>query len=241
MIIRTLMASAVIFPLVMAGANLSSPPNAQAAEMESTLAYGGKLYDKWYAVAKEKAPEKSHPLYPADKKYAEKPGSNWRCKECHGWDYMGKDGAYKSGSHSTGIVGINGAAGRLVAEIVAQLSDSDHGYGDRMAKADLEAVALFVSQGQIDMDPYIDRATKAPKGDAAKGEAYFNTICAGCHGVEGKLPKDMKPFGAQMGNPWEVMHKILNGQPDEKMPALRALDRQIVADIMAHMTSLPKE
>jgi thiosulfate dehydrogenase len=37
------------------------------------------------------------------------------------------------------------------------------------------------------------------------------------------------------------MHKILNGQPAEAMPALRALDRQIVADIMAHMTTLPKE
>ena len=49
----------------------------------------------------------------------------------------------------------------------------------------------------------------------------------------------MKPFGAQMGNPWEVMHKILNGQPGEKMPALRALDHQITVDIMAHMTTLP--
>lgn len=44
-----------------------------------------------------------------------------------------------------------------------------------------------------------------------------------------------------MGNPWEVMHKILNGQPDEKMPALRALDRQVTVDIMAHLTTLPKE
>ena len=102
-------------------------------------------------------------------------------------------------------------------------------------------MALFVSKGQVDMDAQIDRATKKPKGDAAQGAAYYNTICAGCHGKDGKLPKEMKPFGAQMGNPWEVMHKILNGQPKEQMPALRALSRQIVADIMSHMTSLPKE
>ncbi len=91
------------------------------------------------------------------------------------------------------------------------------------------------------MDAYIDRATNKPKGDKAKGEVYFNTICAQCHGKDGLQPKDMKPMGKQMGNPWEVMHKILNGQPGEQMPALRALDRQIVADIMSHITTLPKK
>ena len=153
----------------------------------------------------------------------------------------GKDGAYKSGKHESGIAGIDGASDKPVAEIVALLSGSKHGFGDKMDKADLEAVALFVSKGQVDMDKYIDRTSKAPKGDAAKGEAYYNTICAGCHGMDGKLPKDMKPFGAQMGNPWEVMHKILNGQPGEEMPALRALPRHVVVDTMAYMTTLPKE
>ena len=211
------------------------------AEMESSFARGGKLYDKWYAVIKADKPTESHPLYPASGKYAEKPASNWRCKECHGWDYMGKDGAYASGKHATGIKGINGMKGADPADIVAVLKADEHGFSGLLADTDLMDLANFVSQGQIDMDPFIDRASKAPKGDAAKGAAYYNTICAGCHGMDGKLPKEMKPFGAQMGNPWEVMHKILNGQPAEAMPALRALDRQIVADIMAHMTTLPKE
>ena len=72
-----------------------------SAEMESSLARGGKLYDKWYAVIKADKPTESHPLYPASAKYADKPASNWRCKECHGWDYRGKDGAYASGSHAS--------------------------------------------------------------------------------------------------------------------------------------------
>jgi thiosulfate dehydrogenase len=50
-----------------------------------------------------------------------------------------------------------------------------------------------------------------------------------------------KTLAKQMGNPWEVMHKILNGQPGESMPALRALDRQIVVDIMAHLSTLPMD
>jgi len=220
---------------------LSLTGSLATAEMESSLARGGKLYDKWYAVIKADKPTESHPLYPASGQYAEKAASNWRCKECHGWDYMGKDGAYASGKHATGIKGINDMKGADTADIVALLKADEHGFGTALTDADLMDLANFVSQGQIDMDPYIDRASKAPKGDATKGEAYYNTICAGCHGVDGKLPKEMKPFGAQMGNPWEVMHKILNGQPGEQMPALRALDRQIVLDIMAHMTSLPKE
>jgi len=224
----------------LAGA-LSLIGSSATAEMESSLARGGKLYDKWYAVIKADKPAESHSLYPSDGKYAEKPDANWRCKECHGWDYMGKDGAYSSGKHATGIKGINGMTGADPAGIVALLKADEHGFGGVLADADLMDLANFVSQGQIDMDPFIDRTSKAPKGDAAKGIAYYNTICAGCHGVDGKLPKDMKPFGAQMGNPWEVMHKILNGQPGEQMPALRALDRQIIVDIMAHMTSLPKE
>jgi len=237
---RRILPRAVLAAVVVAlGCAVVAGP-VMAGEIESTLAKGGKIYDKWYKMAGKKAPAKSHALYPADKKYAKKPKSNWRCKECHGWDYMGRDGAYKSGKHSSGIVGINGAKGKSPAAIVATLGDAKHGFTGLMPKADMEAVALFVSQGQVDMDPYIDRKTKQPKGDPAKGAAYFNTICAGCHGVDGKLPKDMKPMGKQMGNPWEVMHKILNGQPGEDMPALRALPRQVVADIMAHMTTLPK-
>ena len=213
----------------------------QAAEIESSIARGGNLYDKWFKVLDVDAPGKSHGLYPADKKYAEKPGANWRCKECHGWDYQGVNGAYSSGKHSSGIAGINGASGQPADAIIATLKGDAHGYSDLLSDQDMTDLANFVGQGQVDMDKYIDRASKMPKGDAVKGEAYFNTVCAKCHGFDGKLPDDMKPFGKQMGNPWEVMHKILNGQPGEDMPALRALDHQITADIMSHMVSLPEE
>jgi thiosulfate dehydrogenase len=215
---------------------------AVAAEMEGSIARGGKLYDKWYKVTGASAPTKSHPLYPSDKKYANKPGDNWRCKECHGWDYKGKDGAYASGSHSTGIKGINGMAGGDPAKVVALLKGKDHGY-DMMSDEDLMDLALFVTKGQIDADKSIDRETKMPiGGDAAQGAAYFNTICANCHREDGTRPKDMgKSLGSQMSNPWEVMHKIMNGQPHEQMPALRAFGTQPVVDILTHIGTLPKK
>jgi thiosulfate dehydrogenase len=222
---------------------LAWPGTVFAEEMESSLMRGGLLYDKWYKVIGEKAPGEKHPLYPADGKYASKASSNWRCKECHGWDYKGKDGAYSEGKHYTGIKGINGMYGGDPANVVALLKDSKHGYGDKLEDADLQDLANFVTKGQMDTGKYIDSGTKMPKnGNSAKGAAYYNTICAKCHGMDGTEPDDMKKsLGKQMGNPWEVMHKIMNGQPDEEMPALRALDPQVTVDIMSHITTLPKK
>ena len=213
------------------------------AEEESAMARGGKLYDKWYKVIDVDAPKKSHPAYPSDKKYAEKPKDNWRCKECHGWDGKGVDGAYASGKHSTGIKGINGMSGADPDKIIAVLKDSTHGYADKLGHDDFHDLALFVSKGQVDMSKYIDYATKSPKGgNANQGAAYFNTICANCHRKDGSRPKDMgKSLGSQMGNPQEVMHKILNGHPGEKMPSLRAFDRQVIVDILTHIKTLPEK
>ena len=238
---RVLHVTLTISVAALAGAALGAMP-AMADEVESSLARGGKLYDKWYKVIDSEAPNQSHPAYPADKKYVGKPKSNWRCKECHGWDYLGNDGGYAKGKHYTGIKGIRGMTGVDPAKVIAVLKDKTHGYAGKMDEANLQDLANFVSKGQVDMDKYIDRTSKAPKGNKVRGEAYFNTICAQCHSKDGTEPDDMgKSLGAQMGNPWEVMHKILNGQPDEQMPALRALDRQIVVDIMAHLTTLPKK
>jgi hypothetical protein len=213
------------------------------AEEESAMARGGKLYDKWYKLIDVDAPKKSHPAYPSGKKYAKKPKDNWRCKECHGWDYKGVNGAYASGKHSTGIKGIDGMKGADPAKVIAVLKDSTHGYDGKMEDQDFQDLALFVSKGQVDMSKYIDYATKLPKGgNADQGAAYFNTICANCHRKDGSRPKDMgKSLASQMGNPQEVMHKILNGHPGEKMPALRALDRQVIVDVLAHIKTLPEK
>jgi thiosulfate dehydrogenase len=157
---------------------------------------------------------------------------------------MGKDGAYGDGSHYTGLAGIRGAAGADPDTIIALLKSESHGYTEEVfTPEDFRDLALFVSKGQLDMDKYIDRATKAVKGgDAAKGAAYYNTVCANCHGRDGKKPKDMSAtIGEEASdNPWETLHKIRNGQPGEKMPALRALPLQAAIDILAYAQTLPK-
>ena len=166
----------------------------------------------------------------------------WRCKSCHGWDYKGTDGAYAKGSYKTGIKGINAMAGADTAKIIAVMKDDTHKYSGKLADADLNDLAMFVSKGQIDMSKYIDSATKTViGGNAARGQDYFETMCSQCHGKNGDMPKDMKKtLAKQLSNPWEVMHKISNGQPGEQMPGLRTLDPQVTVDIMAHLATLPK-
>lgn len=220
---------------------LLAVPALPAAE-DGLLARGGKLYDKWYRVIDADAPENSHMLYPADKKYADKSGVNWRCKECHGWDYQGKGGAYSKGKHHTGIAGIRSSAGADPMKITGMLKGKPHGYGGKMDDRDIEALAMFVSRGQVDMDVYIDRKTKLAKGDPVKGKNYYETICAQCHGLDGKMVDDKNPIGGvAKGNPWEALHKILNGQPAEEMPALRALDIQVAVDVLRYTQELPEK
>ncbi len=223
------------------GGGLSGGVSAEEVD-QGSVARGGKLYDKWYKVINAEVPKASHPLYPAsNEKYAGDPKNNWRCKECHGWDGRGAAGTYSSGKHATGIKGIDGYAGGDPAAVVAILSGDAHGYGDKMSAEDLTDLANFVVYGQVDWETYVDAGSKTPKGDAAKGKQVYNTICANCHGADGKQPKEMPPLGSLMGNPWEVMHKLLNGQPKEVMPALRAVDHQVSADVLAYLATLPKE
>jgi len=211
--------------------------SAQAQEVESAIARGARLYDKYYAENKTAKPGADHPSYIKGGKYGKE--NSWRCKECHGWDYRGKDGAYAKGSHFTGFVGIQGAAGKEPTTIAALLRDKTHGYTEAMLSAkDASDLALFVSKGQGSLAKYLDAANKA-KGDRVRGATYFNTLCAGCHGEDGKKVKDGPPLGSVADNGAEMMHKLLNGQPGEAMPALRALDHQIAADIAVHLTTLP--
>ena len=229
--------------LVAGGAVLAIAAGSMAlAEVDQgSVARGGKLYDKWYKVVKAETPTEPHQLYPkgVNEKYETDAASNWRCKECHGWDGMGVDGAYGGGSHKSGIKGINGMQGGDPAAVVALLKAPEHGFGDKLSDENLTDLANFVVFGQIDWSNYV--AEKKIIGDAVAGGQVYNTACVGCHGADGKLPQGMPPLGSLTSNPWEVMHKVLNGQPGEAMPALRAIDHTVSANLVAYLATLPAQ
>jgi thiosulfate dehydrogenase len=231
--------SAMVATAALAALSILAAPMAWAQD-EGSIARGGRLYDKWYTETGQEAPKESHALYPKEANYADKPGNNWRCKECHGWDGKGADGAYASGKRYTGIKGIIGMHGGDPAAVVALLKAPAHGFEGLLSDADLSDLGNFVVAGKYGYEAYVSDGKIV--GDPAHGGQVYRTVCAGCHGAEGKLPKDMPPLASLVDNPWELMHKVLNGQPKEAMPALRAFDHQAAADVIAYIAAeLPAE
>ncbi len=223
------------------GVSALTVPVAQAQDLTianaASIARGGQIYDKWWKVLGNPEPTETHAAYPADS--AKDGSATWRCKECHGWDYIGPNGRYSSGSHFTGITGIEGMAGGDTAAITAAIRGGSHGFtSDMIDDAAMADLALFVSQGQYDITAYVTDG--ASTGDPVVGEAAYATICAGCHGDDGMKIKEMPPMGELSGNPQEMIHKIINGQPTESMPAMRIFGPQLAADITAYVATLPQ-
>ncbi|MHA1598935.1 MAG: c-type cytochrome [Alphaproteobacteria bacterium] len=221
--------------MIMIPATVSADENLQAS-----IARGGLLYDKWWKVIGADEPKKGNAAYPADKKYAGK-SSSYRCKECHGWDYRGKDGAYASGKHFSGIKGVNGMKGASNAAIIKVLKDKTHAL-DEFDDDDFQDAANFVSKGQLDTAKYIDGSKNPINANIKRGADIYGTTCARCHASDGTKPKDMgKSLAMQMGNPWEVMHKVMNGHPGQNMPSFRVFGPQVAVDVMAYVQTLPSK
>lgn len=209
--------------------------------LPSSIARGGRLYDNWYEEVHTLPPSVPHPSYPVKAAYAEDAPRTWRCKECHGWDYLGAAGSYGAGSHRTGIKGIRALADGDPVRIVAILRDPAHRFGAVLKLRDLQDLSNFIRFGQVDMDAAIDRGTGRAKGDAARAKQHYEVICASCHGRDGRRMPTSPPLGqVAHDSPWEAMHKMVNGHPNEAMPALRLVDRSILVDILAYLQQLPQ-
>lgn len=239
-----------------AAAIASVPGTSQAQQIEAhdglsaaahmvAITRGGVLYDNWSVALGKEAPKETHAAYPKTGK--QKGAATWRCKECHGWDYKGAAGVYGKGGRYTGITGIRNMTYASEKAIVSTLKDKTHGFGKLIPNKDLEALAHFVSHGQVDVDAYIERATKKTKGDPARGERIFQTTCAHCHGSDGKqinfkTAEDPEYIGTVANeNPWETLHKIRVGQPGVPMISMLAFDVLDHVNILAYCQTLPQK
>jgi thiosulfate dehydrogenase len=182
------------------------------------IAQGGRLYDKWWQELDLSKPNGTHPAYPATGK--QKGAATWRCKECHGWDYRGGAGAYKKGSHHTGITGVHGLHDGDEQVVRGILRDKTHGFTSVLPDEALRKIARFVVAGQVDIRQHVDARTKQVRGDRVAGRKIFKSICARCHGPEGndmnfsRDANDPEYLGTVASkNPWEAIHKLRNGHP----------------------------
>ncbi len=209
------------------------------AYTSAELVRGGQLYEKFWAVAGAGAdePTTDHPLYPSFG--TQTAGTTWRCKECHGWDYIGRDGAYSDGSHYTGIAGLFPASESVWSAFLT--ISQDHGYSTLgLADDDIWDLVKFYREGMIDIDTAVS-AEGDFLGSASSGEALYNAgvtgfdssgiasnaPCANCHGSDGTNdnPGGGSGFEEFPGlianeNPSEFLHKVRFGHAGSSMPSI---------------------
>jgi thiosulfate dehydrogenase len=216
-------------------------------DVTGSMTTGGQLYDKWWKVAEGASePTEDHPLWSTQNTNTRSGGDTWRCKECHGWDYKGADGAYSSGSHYTGFPGVINAASRSTGQVVDILKGAlnpSHDFSSVMNDDAINSLATFITGGGVtDVGVYIDSETKATiGGDTSNGDTLYDATCSICHGDDGKAFAE--PLGdLANGNPWEFLHKVLFGHPGSSMPA--AVDNnwsiQDSVDVLAYSQTLPE-
>ncbi len=206
---------------------------------------GAKLYDNWMKELGVDVPEGNQPLWATQTTNTRTGADTWRCKECHGWDYLGVEGRYGSGSHKTGFPGIFAAKEKSPEELLAALKSENHDFSPYLGEAELNNLVAFIQQLQ-DLKPYIND-DKTVNGNAEHGKALYSGTCAACHGEDGKVlnfggeaaPEYVGTIGAD--NPWEAFNKIAYGQPGAPMPSGLSLgwSWQDIADVLAYIQTLP--
>jgi len=222
--------------------NAADAPEVSQADQEliASVAAGGRMYDNWMRELAMKKPKFVQPTYPEEGKYFDTPWQTWRCVTCHGWDYLGDKGAFNTGDDYTGIKGVAGMIGSNAADVIKVLKDKQHGYDDIFDDRAMTDIANFVAKGLVPMDRVIDRATGRAIKEPQATSAYFSTICVNCHGSDGRMMNTIPPLGdAARANPWQAMHKMLNGHPGDDMPALRAFDVRTTLSTLAFVQNLP--
>ena len=233
----------------------TEPPPPTEVQITGSASKGGLLYDKWWKALGLEEPSEDQPLWATQSTNTRSGADTWRCKECHGWDYKGAAGAYGSGSHFTGFEGVmEASSSKSPVEILAALDGSlipDHDFSVVGEEA-IGDLVIFLSEGLVDVAPYIDAESKAAVGGETKnGGDLYNNTCTGCHGDDGRLLN----FGDEeepayvgtvaLDNPWEFIHKVRAGQPGTEPPMPSAIDNdwslQDVVDVLAYAQTIPVE
>ncbi|MFQ5592690.1 MAG: c-type cytochrome [Anaerolineae bacterium] len=224
------------------------------AAQGGSVSRGGILYDKWWKVVGADEPTTDHPLWATQSTNTRSGKDSWRCKECHGWDYLGVDGAYGSGSHMTGFAGVYSAAqSKSVDDLAAALkgaTNADHDFSSVMDDAAIADLATFLKEGLTDYREVIDYATKTAKSaDTDHGKQLYDSTCVACHGADGttiNFKDEANPHfigNIANDNPQEFLHKARNGQPGSVPPMPSAIDLgwsvQDAADVLAYAQTLP--
>lgn len=248
---RFFVATLAVFALFLSVAAVTASSLPQAGD---DVTAGAQLYDKWYAQLGVDAPPGNHPLWERQSTNTRSGPDTWRCAECHGWDYQGAAGAYRTGSsHYTGFPGVYVLAGRLSEqEIIDHLNgklDPLHDFSGHMDEQSLRQLAAFLKNGLVDDSAFINPVSlKAIGGDTANGKRLYETVCAACHGTDGQTLV-LRSEGIDEGlgdvanrDPYRFLHRSRFGVAGTVMPIGRDLDWSVADshNVLAYVQTLPR-
>ena len=181
---------------------------------------GGLIYDNWWkALGYSFGPTVDQPMWSMQSDNARSGEETWRCKECHGWDYKGADGAYgdTASDHYTGFAGILGAGGKEPIDVFCAIRDgvgvnTGHAFNEDTTDNKISDLAILqltkfitragqspdTEEGMINMETVINSVTGASSGNAANGANLYNITVnnlkgcdsANCHGTDGMTNMD---------------------------------------------------
>ncbi len=200
-----------------------------SAQQNNDLVIGAQLYDKWYAVLGVEPPAGNMPIWSRQSTNTRSGAETWRCVECHGWDYKGNQGAYKSGSHFTGFPSLMILVPQMSEEeIVNHLKggkDPQHNFSAYLDEASMRRLALFLKQGLIDDSEYIDPISLQTIGaNPERGKLLYLETCRKCHGEDGrKIIFRGEGIEETLGDvarrdPWRFLHRTRFGVAGTEMP-----------------------
>ncbi len=188
---------------------------------EDLLVRGAQLYDDWAAVTKSQPPAGNHPIWARQSTNTRSGPDTWQCVSCHGWDYQGKDGAYRSGSNYTGFPGVYRPEAQSETSLRAALTgdlDPEHDFSAFLENDDISALVKFLQEGLIDDNEFIDPVSlKVLDGDLQNGKQRYDSSCASCHGADGQsISFRFEGQTVVLGtlaeqDPWRFLHRTRFG------------------------------
>ena len=224
------------------------PANASRTWLVSS---GGRLYDNWFVSLGVDQPTTRNPNFPAAN--TDVPDADtWRCKTCHGWDYLGRDGQYRNGPNATGIMGLTRAKTYQLDAIMTVLGSRTHGFTNDMLPEDAKfRLALFVKDGQHTTRNYFGpngevRGNPSPgQGDLRERLRRVSRLRR--QGARASAPRPISSFKGNplyvgskaVANPVEVLHKIRNGHPGAIMVSLRGFPIDQAVNVLSYAQTLP--
>ncbi|KAA3644511.1 MAG: cytochrome c [Chloroflexi bacterium] len=212
---------------------------------------GGKLYDNWFNALDALPPEGDHPLWQDQTENPRTGAITWRCKECHGWDYKGADGAFALGSeHYTGFPGVISSVSMDTDEIRAWLdgrNNPNHDFSPYINEPAINDLIVFLRTRLVDTDLLVDPQLRVALGNSDLGFDRYEENCAYCHGDDGSqlnFASAATPLflgDTALTDPWQVIHKIRFSHPATDIPAAEVLGwtLQDVADLVAYTQTMP--